>query len=43
MQINQADKKAFVDASKPIYDEFAEEVSGGKEMIDKALRAASTK
>ncbi len=43
LQVNQADKKAFVDASKPIYDEFAEEVPGGKEMIETSLRAASAK
>ena len=43
VQVNQADKKSFIDASKPIYEEFAEEVKGGKEMIDKSLRAASAK
>ncbi len=37
MQINAADKQAFIDASKPIYDEFAQEVPGGKELIDKSL------
>jgi TRAP-type transport system periplasmic protein len=35
--INEADKDAFIKASKPIYDEFSKEVPGGKEMIDKAL------
>ena len=43
VQVNQADKKSFIDASKPIYEEFAEEVKGGKEMIDTSLRAASAK
>ncbi len=37
MQVNVADKEAFIKASKPISDEFAKEVPGGKELIDKAL------
>lgn len=37
MQVNDADKKAFIDASKPVYDEFSKDVSGGRELIDKAL------
>jgi tripartite ATP-independent transporter DctP family solute receptor len=37
MQINDADKNAFIQASKPIYDEFAKDVPGGKELIDKSL------
>jgi tripartite ATP-independent transporter DctP family solute receptor len=37
MQINDADKDAFIQASKPIYDEFAKEVPGGKDFIDKSL------
>jgi tripartite ATP-independent transporter DctP family solute receptor len=37
MQVNEADKDAFIKASKPIYDEFAQEVPGGKELIDKSL------
>jgi tripartite ATP-independent transporter DctP family solute receptor len=37
MQINDADKEAFIKASKPIYDEFAKEIPGGKELIDKSL------
>lgn len=43
MQVNQADKDAFVKASKKIYDEFSKEVPGGKELIDKAqaLRSGS--
>jgi tripartite ATP-independent transporter DctP family solute receptor len=40
MKVNEADKKAFVDASKPIYEEFAKEVPGGKELIDKSLALA---
>ena len=34
MQVNETDRQAFVEASRPIYDKFAEEVEGGQEMID---------
>lgn len=37
MKVNEADKDAFIKASKPIYDEFAKDVKGGKELIDKSL------
>jgi TRAP-type C4-dicarboxylate transport system substrate-binding protein len=37
MQVNEADKNAFIQASKPIYDEFSKDVPGGKELIDKSL------
>src|SRR5262245_47997721 len=37
MQVNEANKDAFIKASKPIYDEFSKEVKGSKELIDKAL------
>ncbi|MDA8108006.1 MAG: TRAP transporter substrate-binding protein [Betaproteobacteria bacterium] len=40
MQVNEADKAAFVAASKPIYAEFSNEVPGGKAMIDEALALA---
>jgi TRAP-type transport system periplasmic protein len=40
MQVNEADKPAFVAASKAIYDEFSKEVAGSKELIDKALSLA---
>jgi len=33
--VNEADKAAFVEASKPIYDEFASSVEGGAELIEK--------
>lgn len=36
MQVNNADKKAFIDASGPIYKAFGKEVQGGAEMIKKA-------
>jgi tripartite ATP-independent transporter DctP family solute receptor len=37
MEVNEADKPAFIEASKPIYAEFAKEVPGGQELVDKAL------
>jgi len=37
MQVNEADKPAFIKASAKIYEEFAKDVPGGKEAIDKAL------
>jgi tripartite ATP-independent transporter DctP family solute receptor len=37
MEVNEADKPAFIAASKPIYEEFAKEVDGGQALIDKAL------
>jgi tripartite ATP-independent transporter DctP family solute receptor len=40
MKVNEADKDAFIKASKPIYDEFAKQVTGGKELIDKSLALA---
>ncbi|MCP5152113.1 MAG: TRAP transporter substrate-binding protein [Chromatiales bacterium] len=40
MQVNVADRAAFVAASKPIYDEFAKEVAGGAELIEAALALA---
>jgi len=40
MEVNVADRAAFVEASKPIYAEFAKEVGTGKEMIDMALQLA---
>lgn len=40
MQVNEADKQAFVDASRPIYDEFAASVEGGAELISTVLGLA---
>jgi tripartite ATP-independent transporter DctP family solute receptor len=40
MEFNEADREAFVAASQPVYDQFAEEVEGGKELIDRALALA---
>jgi len=41
MQVNNADKAAFIEASKPIYEEFGSSVPGGKALIDKALGLAN--
>ena len=38
--VNEPDKAAFVKASKGIYDEFSASVSGGGEMVDKAMSLA---
>jgi TRAP-type transport system periplasmic protein len=37
MQVNTPDKNAFIKASKPVYEEFAKEVKGAKEVIDRAI------
>src|SRR5437763_2430441 len=41
LKVNEADKAAFRAASKQIYDEFAAETPGGKEMLDKAVALGS--
>ena len=40
MEVNEADKQAFIDASKPIYDEFAASVEGGAELIEQVQALA---
>ena len=40
MQVNNANKTAFIEASKPIYEEFGSSVPQGKALIDKALGLA---
>jgi tripartite ATP-independent transporter DctP family solute receptor len=37
MQVNTPNKDAFIAASRPVYDEFAKEVKGAKELIDRAI------
>src|SRR5687767_790674 len=37
MQVNTPNKNAFIAASKPVYEEFAKEVKGAKEVIDRAI------
>ncbi|MGJ8569614.1 MAG: TRAP transporter substrate-binding protein [Hoeflea sp.] len=41
VEVNEADKDAFVAASAPIYNAFAAEVEGGQEMIDQVLGLAN--
>ena len=41
VEVNTADKAAFIEASAPIYKQFADEVDGGQEMIDTVLGLAS--
>ena len=38
IQVNEADKDAFIAASKPVYDEFAGSIDGGQELIDTVLK-----
>lgn len=40
MKVNKTDRKAFVDASKPLYEKFATEVENGQAMIDQVLSLA---
>ncbi len=40
VEVNNADNAAFIEASKPIYDEFASSVPGGKELIEKVQNLA---
>ena len=40
MQVNEADRSAFVEASKPLYKKFADEVDNGQAMIDQVLSLA---
>ena len=37
MQVNTANKASFVEASKPVYEQFAEEVPTGRALIDEVL------
>jgi tripartite ATP-independent transporter DctP family solute receptor len=40
MEVNIADRQAFVDASAPLYEKFASEVEDGQAMIDQVLSLA---
>lgn len=42
IQINEANKDAFIKASAPIYKEFSTKVEGGQALIDKALALGKT-
>jgi tripartite ATP-independent transporter DctP family solute receptor len=37
VQVNTPNKDAFIAASRPVYEEFAKEVKGAKEVIDRAI------
>jgi len=41
VEVNNADNEAFIAASKPIYDDYASSVEGGKELIEKVQSLAS--
>ena len=41
MEVNEVDTTAFIDASKPIYDEFSQSVDGAAELIKKAQDLAA--
>lgn len=40
MEINSVDRAAFVEASNPVYAEFATEVEGGQALVDRAMALA---
>lgn len=40
IKVNEADKAAFIEASKPVYDEFAGTVKGGAELISQVQALA---
>jgi TRAP-type transport system periplasmic protein len=40
MEFNRSDRDAFVQASEPVYDLFADEVPGGRDLIERALKLA---
>jgi len=37
IEVNEADKDAFIEASASIYEDFGTQVEGGKELVDKAV------
>jgi tripartite ATP-independent transporter DctP family solute receptor len=41
IEVNEADKQAFIDASSAIYEEFGTQIEGGKEMVDTAISLGS--
>jgi TRAP-type transport system periplasmic protein len=40
VEVNEADKQAFIDASQPIYEEFAQTVDGGDELVKRVMSLA---
>lgn len=41
IEVNEADKDAFVEASAPIYEEFASSMDGGQDLIDRVNALAA--
>ncbi len=41
MQVNEADKAAFIEISKPIYEEFSNSVEGGSKLVDTVMELAN--
>ncbi|MEM7236665.1 MAG: TRAP transporter substrate-binding protein, partial [Pseudomonadota bacterium] len=41
VEVNNADNAAFIDASKPVYDDFATSVDGGQGLIDTVQKLAA--
>ena len=41
MRVNEPDKQAFIKASAPVYEEFGQEVQGGKQLVEKAQSLAT--
>ncbi len=39
VEVNEADKQAFIEASEPIYEEFGNEVEGGQELVQRVRDA----
>ncbi|OJA05888.1 TRAP transporter substrate-binding protein [Halomonas sp. QHL1] len=40
IEVNRVDRNAFVEASNPVYEQFAEQVEGGQELVDRAMALA---
>lgn len=40
MEVNETDRAAFVEASRPVYDNFASQVDGGQALVDRAMALA---
>ena len=41
MKVNEADKAAFIEVSKPIYEEFSSSVEGGGKLVDTVMELAN--
>ena len=43
IEVNECDRESFLEAGRPIFDEFAENIQGGRELIARSLAAAASK